>query len=184
MAGEWKFAFFGSKGDLEWHVYAYTLKRYYRCNLLCSRCFASQTQDLLLYTNLADDAPWLQTIVRTSAFLANARMQGSLPGLCQIEGWSSESLLWDAMHNIYIGVGRDVAGSALDLLCSEQYYGNLSPSDQLKMAHAAFRGGCRRHGVPCGVPLFEPGATLPKAARVSRVRCQGRPLQVGVVLAC
>ena len=37
IPGLYRYVFAGSKGDLEWHWQAYNLRRYYRCNFLCSR---------------------------------------------------------------------------------------------------------------------------------------------------
>ena len=50
------FAFSGSEGDLEWHAVAYKMVQYYRCSLLCPRCYASQTMPELLYTDASDVA--------------------------------------------------------------------------------------------------------------------------------
>ena len=140
-SGPWRFAFFGSKGDLEWMQEAYSLKHYYRCNLLCHRCFASQShKDIdLLFTNLSEDAGWLSTMISTLMFLQNALKHRPLPPLCQVDGWSAQSMLWDSMHNIFLGIGQDILGSGLQLLCSIKYFGDFSTQEQLKVAHRALR---------------------------------------------
>ena len=136
--GNYKFAYAGSKGDLEWHWQAYILQRYYRCNLLCSRCWASKVDPLLLWTNLKEDAGWRHTVVSTEAFLANARHHGELPSLCNMEGWAAETMHWDLMHNLFIGCGRDSCGSVLMLLCLHKYFDNSNGVDlHLKLCHAS-----------------------------------------------
>ena len=109
------------KGDLEWHWQAYTLKRYYRCRFLCSKCFASKTSDDLLFTNILDDAMCRDTHIGNDDFKQNALRFGNLPALCLTEGWSSDTLVWDMMHNLFIGIGRDVCGAALARLCERKY---------------------------------------------------------------
>jgi hypothetical protein len=155
--GPWRFAFFGSKGDLEWMQLAYDLRRYYRCNLLCSRCFASQSpkHPELLYTDLSDEAAWRHTFVQTCDFLRNSAQTGPLPPLCQIAGWSAQSLLWDSMHNIYLGVAQDILGSGLQLLCDLKYFEEAPTERQLKVAHASVRAFCQQRGLQCGIPLLD-----------------------------
>jgi hypothetical protein len=160
-AGPWRFAFFGSKGDLEWQQQAYSLRHYYRCNLLCSRCFASQSDKHpeLLYTDVSDDAGWMSTMIDTEAFLRNAAMHGGLPPLCEIDGWTAQSLIWDSMHNVFAGICPDIIGACLQLLCEHHYYGELLPDEQLKFAHASLREFYRKRNAPCGVPMFDSSNT-------------------------
>ncbi len=150
------FAYFGSKGDLEWHVYAYNLPRYYRCNFLCHRCFASKVDELLLFTNVADDAPFLSTIVRTDDFLNNAKqISGQIPSLCEIEGWSTETQFWDMMHNLYQGNGNDAAASGIVVLRNTKYYGAGDDAQQFAGATKSLRDFCKASHVRCGVPAFD-----------------------------
>ena len=129
------------KGDLEWHWQAYNFKRYYRCNFLCSKCFASKTSEDLLFTNMLDDAMWRDTHIGNDDFKQNALRFGNLPALCLIEGWSSDTLLWDMMHNLFIGIGRDVCGAALARLCERKYY---SKSDDVDVHLKVFVAECRK----------------------------------------
>jgi len=122
ICGPFRFIYAGSKGDLEWHWMAYSLKRYYRCNWLCSRCFASKTCSDMLWTNLREDAPWRATTIRTTHFLENAAHLGHTPGLCRIQGWSADTMIWDLMHNLFIGPGRDLCGNVLARLIQQQWY--------------------------------------------------------------
>ena len=169
VAGPYRFVYGGSKGDLEFFWQAYALKRYYRCNLLCSRCWASKTSQALLWTDMSETAAWRETTVRTAEFLTNAEHQGEVPALCGVRGWSADTLHFDIMHNLFIGSGRDLAGSALSLLCQANYFSS-SPDvdDHLKRFQERCRAWCTRSGIKTGPPkLNRFDVSLP--ARVAEI---------------
>ena len=148
----YRFVYAGSKGDLEWHAVAYQMVRYYRCNLLCYRCFASQTQSDLLWTDLSDDAPWTRTTVRTGDFLNNYT---TAPSLCKIHGWSADTLLWDMMHVLFLGIGPDLCGSAMLLLVVTNYFSNSNNvDDHLALMHQRFKVWRTKHRVHVYVDKF------------------------------
>ena len=148
------FAYAASKGDLEWHQMCYRLKRYYRCNLLCSKCFGSQTETELLWTNLLDDASWQATTVKTSEFLSNLRTE--VPSLCEVKGWSAETLFWDIMHILFGGVGKDACGSSLTLLMEQRFYSRSDiVDDHLKIFQLRSRTWSSRHGLKANLPLLD-----------------------------
>ncbi len=94
-------------------------------------------------------------MISTLMFLQNALKHGPLPPLCQVDGWSAQSMLWDSMHNIFLGIGQDILGSGLQLLCSIKYFGDFSTPEQLKVAHRALREFYKRRHVQCGVAMFD-----------------------------
>jgi len=152
-----KFAYAGSKGDLEWHAIAYQLTRYYRCNLMCHACFASKVDDVLLYLNVSDSAPWLATSVATNDFLANCLANsGGVPSLCNIDGWSSDTLLWDVMHNLYLACANDACGSSFNLLATSGFYGNGSKADRCCNCYDSWREFQRIHQIPTHIQRFTP----------------------------
>ena len=152
----WRFLYVASKGDLEWHAMAYRLQRYYRCSLLCFKCFASQTEADLLYTNLLDDAGWTCTDVQTSHLLEEfADAPEGAPSLCSIEGWSAEMMFWDLMHILFIGLGRLICGSSMVLLCVTGFYSRSNCTDShLLGMHGRFRDWRLRHNVAVYVEKF------------------------------
>ena len=158
ISGPWQYVYAGCKGDLEWHQQAYDLAHYYRCNLLCHRCFASKVDADLNFLRLDDSAPWRSTTVQDAQFLANIRTRGHpLPALCTIRGWSCETMLWDLMHTLFIGVGNDCCGSALKVLCEAPYFKDDSFDSQLRVAHAACERWYKNHtGAQMGLPPLDP----------------------------
>ena len=137
------------------------------------RCFASKVVEKLLYTDLRENADHKSTSVSTENFLSNARHFGIDPPLCSIEGWTAHGLLWDLMHNLYIGTGRDLTGSIIARLVELKFYSDSSDVDvHLAVLSAECRRWCleNRVGVypPCidhkTVGLPEDAARVPMAA--------------------
>lgn len=54
------------------------------------------------------------------------------------------------MHNVYLGVGRDITGSSLHLLISLNYFGDGDMEQQLKLAHSAMKEYFRVRHIKCG----------------------------------
>ena len=72
-----------------------------------------------------------------------------------MEGWAADLVLWDLMHNLYIGVGRDFCGSAIVLLCIVGYFGlSANMEDRLTRAHQCFREFSRRVRLDSTCPVF------------------------------
>lgn len=67
------------------------------------------------------------------------------------DGVLQESAEQDSMHNVYLGVGRDVAGSCLELLTSIKFFGDVDLEGQLKLAHKAMRKYFRDRRIKCGL---------------------------------
>jgi hypothetical protein len=159
IAGPWRFAFAGSKGDLEWHWIAYNLPNYYRCNFLCSACLASQVDPVLLYTKHYEGAEWRETMVSNTNFLNNlthGKRKRAIPPLCMIIGWNAMLLLWDIMHILYQGSGNDWISSSLHLLVRLNFYGGKDDDESLNKAHAACRQWCKSQGIKECIPPFTP----------------------------
>ena len=146
ICGPYRCVYAGSKGDLEWHWQAYQLPRYYRCNLLCQRCYASKRHDGLLWTDFRDTAGWRLTTVATHDFLSSLNHRGLQPALCNIDGWAAETMHWDFMHNVFLGIGKDVCGSTIALLVRNRYFAYSNDSDiQLKVCSKACKSWCSKH---------------------------------------
>ena len=64
-------------------------------------------------------------------------------------------MLWDLMHILFVGVANDVAGSAMFLLCSMKFWGDVATNTQLQRAHKEFSHWCSKHGLPCCMEAFD-----------------------------
>ena len=66
---EFTLARIGMKGDNEWVVQVTETKRHYSANRICRRCFASKTQEALLYADVSANPGWLYTMQSTQHYL-------------------------------------------------------------------------------------------------------------------
>ena len=75
IAGPWRFAWVGVKGDNEFIVDVTLAKRWYACNSICRNCLASKSISRLLYTNFSEHAPWVLTITRLEHYIRNTPVE-------------------------------------------------------------------------------------------------------------
>lgn len=94
---------------------------------------------------MSEQAPWRLTAVGHATMLAEYG-EGA-PPITTAPGWHASSIHLDWMQNVYIGMGRDFAGSCLRTLCREGFYGGGDFADQLRRAFRAFKAWCRQHRV-------------------------------------
>ena len=73
IAGPWRFAWVGLKGDNEFLVEVTMPNRWYACNYVCMRCLASKKTPRLLYTDFSTHAPWTHTMTKLEHYLRNTR---------------------------------------------------------------------------------------------------------------
>jgi hypothetical protein len=137
-----------------------------------SRCFASKSVLELLYTDLRDEAMWQQTTVRTLDFIQNAiRLSGSAPALCNIRGWSADTILFDTMHNLFIGIGKDLCGAALCRLIEVGYYSKSEESEvHLKVFVQQCRKWCHKHNVALHPPKLDKYSVKHLPEKASKVK--------------
>lgn len=69
IAGPYSFCWIGLKGDNEFIQVVTRSARWWRCNFVCRRCFASQKLESLLYTDVSDAPGWLETLTHTNHYL-------------------------------------------------------------------------------------------------------------------
>ena len=88
---------------------------------VCWLCEATKgTTDVeTSYSNIADTAPWRQTIRTSDPWSSEAK-----PTLSDTLGFSVDQLGVDILHIFHLGVGRDLCGSAIKLLASKRGYWN------------------------------------------------------------
>lgn len=69
IAGPFSFCWIGLKGDNEFIQVVTQSSRWYMCNFVCRRCFASRKVESLLYTDVSDEPGWLETLTNTEHYL-------------------------------------------------------------------------------------------------------------------
>ena len=144
LAGEYFGVFAGVKGDQLWMQDAFNFDRYHRTSELCRWCHASQSAKAgpMLWTNVADDAPWRST-------MDPAPMHGSLVGL---PGLHDSNVYSDLLHLLWVhGIGNDLVGTSLVLLATNQAFSD-EPEDidiesQLSRGYRQFKDWCKKEHV-------------------------------------
>ena len=155
LAGPWRAAFAGCKGDLPWMRLALRQPRNFGCNLPASqltrlpRECAQNCADTDVDTFNGDfgnlrlcplclasklDEENLFTVVA-----ADAPHVGTLEShweweasasrrsvLTKMPGWRHERVFFDPMHTIHLGVGMDAVGSSMLILAQRGWYGSCS----------------------------------------------------------
>lgn len=123
--------------------------RYYRCTQLCDHCLAEQhtgTTAEFHYTNLDKHAPYSLTQLSHQLYLALD--SHSLSPWRAVPGWTLESCGWDLLHNIYLGVGRDLFASVLRALFLEGWYQDYGNTEEevLRAITIEMRQCCKERG--------------------------------------
>ena len=143
----------GIKGDLKFHHQVGHLTRSYfnigttRNHPICSLCLAGS--DGVDFENTTDEPPWLRTM-----FTVRPWNRGDTPALASIpfDPNQPEGLFrLDLFHCWKGGLGRDLTGSTLIILCQLQYFDFESDSEfnlpaRLKRAHSLFVLWCQATG--------------------------------------
>ena len=116
---------------------------------LCDSCLASKGRHVapeLNYRNLGSDACWPETFIDHSTYLA---MGGALSPWRFVEGFQLETVCFDWLHNVYLGVARDLIGSAIWLFIRQGMYDhwNLDNMDDLLgNIHMEIVTNCKQYG--------------------------------------
>ena len=117
LAGPFRCAFAGNKGDMQWHVMWNRFSRYWQCNYICHRCLASKANPELAFTDVSDSATWLATEISCRQHLRE--YGANPPPIVQVPGWDPKNCYFDIMHCLYLGLGQDLSGSLISDLAFE-----------------------------------------------------------------
>lgn len=134
---------------------------------LCDSCLASKGKHCpphLNYKNLGPDACWPDTSINHQTYLSMSNFGGELSPWCCVEGFQIETVCFDWLHNMYLGVGRDVVASGIWLFIRQGVYDhfNLDDMDELLgNIHMEIKTTCKQYKcfgynwwfVTCFVPL-------------------------------
>ena len=105
------------KADLKARMQCHQLSEYYRCKKCCDRCGAVQPMDsqhyLMTYKNMAINAPFAATCKDHDEYIRTATR---LSPWCAVEGFQFETIAFDTMHLIYLGIAKNHVPSCFKLL--------------------------------------------------------------------
>ena len=104
---------------------------------MCDGCLAMKgkhVSDGMNYRNFGDDAVWKHTFLDHRSYLSRTRRgHGEISPWNEVEGFRIETVSWDFLHNIYLGVARDLVASGIWLFIYQGMYDhyNLDGMDDL-----------------------------------------------------
>jgi len=110
---------------------------------------ASAKQGPNLYSNFAGDAGYLSTAISHQDYVSR---EGT--ALCTIPGFHLSFVFFDILHTIHLGIGQDIAGSVMSLLCKFGWYGAGDTDVQLKRCWLRFKRWRRNHALDDSIEVF------------------------------
>ena len=102
------------------------------------------------YKNFGDTAAYRHTVLSHEQYLSLEDEVGRTSDWTIMEGWRIENTVFDFMHCVYLGCGRDLVGSGLRTLIDCGVYGEVGENALnrvLAEIHEEMRGDCKRHGL-------------------------------------
>ena len=136
------------KSDLKARTQCHLMKNYYRCKKCCDRCAAVQPWDSrphdLSYKNTSRTAPYAATVIDHDQYL---RTTSTPSPWCKIQGFQHETVSFDMMHLVYLGVAKNHVPSCLKLLRRSGFYYEAGESEDkfLKRVSLEMRQDCKQH---------------------------------------
>ena len=176
---DFDFSFAGSKGDLEYHQACFPSPQGFRTwrNFCCMRCMASSHLPETWYTDTSPNAGWKRTQLNTQDFLSNMTYRSPLTTL---SGWHIMFILWDVMHNLYLGPGKDHIGSGVLLLAASGWFDGTNLLERLSHATQCCRNFWKKRKVYLKIKAFTP-SSLHYAPRTRYPLYEGKAYMVKLV---
>ena len=157
------------RGDWKFIRETLNLDRHYNTNNICWICSAcKQSSDHgLLYTNFKNDCAWRQT-----CFLSEPWKTASV--LTELTGFSLKMVRIDLLHVFYLGVCRDLLGSALRLLTSRRgFFAGNNMDERLKLASKLLKKYCKKTKKSVRFKVFSRNRLNIKAKTYPELMCKG-----------
>lgn len=136
------------KADLKARKQCHLLEENYLSRRMCDRCQAVQlftmAHDPLSYKNLQENAPYTRTCKGHDEYIQGARQ---ISPWAVVPGWQFESLTFDMMHIIFLGIAKNHIPSCLKMLKLAGYHYEVNESDEqfLKKVSFNMRQDCKDH---------------------------------------
>ena len=135
---------------------------------VCWRCRASKgTDDVAMsYTNTASDAPWLLTEYVDVPWCVQ-------PTLSLLPGFSIKMLGLDLLHIFHLGVGRDLVGSSMRVLCTTMIFGGGNLDQKLQKASGWLRAWSKQNRLSLAIKKLTKANLNWKSNEYPEVHCKG-----------
>lgn len=109
-----RMAYWAFRYDHKARQEANAFSRWSNCMLLCDRCMSQRptkkSNPDMNYMNFRDDAPRLLTKISHSTYLETEPIVSAWVAM---PGWHLYTCMHDMLHMVYLGFGRDLAGSLM-----------------------------------------------------------------------
>ena len=120
---------------------------------ICDSCLARKNLascPSMNYRNFGESAAYPLTVLSHEQYLAIEADVGQVSDWSVMQGWRLENTMFDFMHCVYLGIGRDLVGSGLRTLIDHGVYGRVLENGinrVLSVVHEEMRQDCKSHGL-------------------------------------
>lgn len=138
---------------------------------MCDRCLACQGKDApdpMNYKNFSSRKAYDLTTINHDGYVHLD--SSSLTPWLSVPGFNMETMMWDLLHNLYLGTARDFVASALKTLIQHGCYNFLGETDMdtvLSYVDARIRKTCSKY--KCLVSTWNPVSSFPPRTQFTRV---------------
>ena len=146
LAGPYIGAFCAVTHDAKARYETHKFVNYYLCKYICDQCFACSSGPLL-YSDFNLSARWRSHRVSWEQYLAITPVRRRSPW-CSMPGFVHSRALYDFMHCMHLGCGKDAAAQCAVDVCLYGYMGGGSLGEQLHRLWLQYRRWCKNNRVP------------------------------------
>lgn len=148
IAGPYSAAFSAVTHDAKARKETHNFANFYSCNYICNLCPACKHRPLLSYANFKASAKHRQYILSHEGYMASRPLQQLTPWH-QLPGFDHIRALYDAMHSLHLGIGKDITAQLCYDLCRFGLVGDVSKGldSQLQTLWQEFRRWCRANSM-------------------------------------
>jgi len=125
----------------------------------------------MAYTNTASTAPWLATEYQDD-------MWDVMPTLAALPGFQVQMLGLDILHIFHLGVGRDMVGSAMRVICQTSVFAGSNLEEKLRSATGWVKSFARHHKLTLVLRKLTKANLNWKSGEYPEVHCKGFDLYV------
>ena len=135
---------------------------------VCWICHATKgSHDLsMCYTNSSDDAAWLNTVYLDEPWEVT-------PTLSFLPGFDIKMLGLDILHIFHLGVGRDLIGSALRVLCRGNIFNGRNIEQKLGFATLSLKRFAKQNKLTLVLHKLSKQNLTFKSREYPELKCKG-----------
>jgi hypothetical protein len=132
-----------AKARKETHLFA----NFYSCRYVCNLCPACSHVPLLSWANHRADARWKRYLLSHDGYVESRPTPSHVTPWNQVPGFDITRALYDWMHSMHLGIGKDITAQLIYDLCRFAHVEGATLEAQLVSVWQDFRKWCREHKV-------------------------------------